>query len=201
MSIWSATAVYASALVVLYAVARRRSELARVKMPAWLVLAGLATGVMVFGAVHGSSVSIGLALALACAVVSAASDLATGLIFDTVIATAACGIGLWSVIAQNALLTGLGACVCIAPLFALYIITRGRGIGLGDVKLGGIIGAGVGGVEALGAIGAAFVAGAICCAPLLLARRIGYSDRVPFAPFMAFGTMVLIAARVVQGHG
>ncbi|MGB6986445.1 MAG: hypothetical protein WBD74_10775 [Candidatus Aquilonibacter sp.] len=201
MSAWGTSAVYAVALVVLYAVARRRSALVSVKMPAGLILAALASGVIVFCALHGSPVSIGLALALACLVVSAASDLATGLIFDAVIAAAACGIGLWSVIAQSALLTALGACICIAPLLALYCVTRGRGVGLGDVKLGGIIGAGVGGAEALGAIGAAFVAGAIFCAPLLIVRRMQPSDRVPFAPFMAFGTIMLIVVRVVQGHG
>lgn len=200
MSIWNAIA-YAIALVVLYTVARRRSALVSVKTPAGLVLAALAAGVIVFSAINGSTVSIGLALALACLVVCAVSDLATGLIFDAVIATAACGIGLWSVIAQNTFLTGLGTCICIAPLSALYGITRGRGIGLGDVKLGGIVGAGVGGVEALGAIGAAFVAGAIYCAPLLIVRRARCSDRVPFAPFMAFGTMVLIAVYAVHGHG
>jgi prepilin signal peptidase PulO-like enzyme (type II secretory pathway) len=200
MNIWSGVA-YATALVVLYTVARCRSALVSAKMLAGLVLAAPAAGVIVFGAINGSTVSVGLALALACLVVCAVSDLATGLIFDAVIATAACGIGLWSVIAQNVFLTGLGACICIAPLFALYGITRGRGIGLGDVKLGGIIGAGVGGVEALGAIGAAFVAGALYWAPLLIVRRARCSDRVPFAPFMAFGTLVLIAVHVVHGHG
>lgn len=201
MSIWGPIGVYASALVILYAIARRRSASVSVKTPAGLILAALAAAVIGLCALHGSCVSLGLALALACLVVSAASDLATGLIFDTVLATAACGIGLWSVVAQGALPAAVGAGICVAPLLTLYGITRRRGIGFGDVKLGAIIGAGVGGVESVGAIGAAFVAGAICCAPLLVARRLRRSDRVPFAPFMAVGTIALIAARVVHCRG
>jgi prepilin signal peptidase PulO-like enzyme (type II secretory pathway) len=201
MSTLEAIALYITALVTLCIIARRQCTSVSVMTPVGLVLAVLAIGDIALSSAHGFRISIGLAVALACVVVSAASDLATGLIFDTVTAVGACGIVLCAVIEQTMSIAALGACVCFVPLLALYAITRGRGIGLGDVKLGGIIGAGIGGVEALDAVGAAFIAGAIYCAPLLLARRLVRNDRVPFAPFMALGTIALVAARGVQSHG
>lgn len=201
MNDWSAMAVYITALLALFALARRRSSSLCSLPPIGLALAALAGCAIVFCASHGSAVSIALALALACLVVCAVSDLATGLVFDNVTATAACGIVLASLIDAHAALAVLGACTCVAPLLVIYVLTRGRGIGLGDVKLGGIIGAGIGGVEAIAAIGTAFVAGAICCIPLVVARRIRPTDRVPFAPFMALGTIAFVAARVVHAHG
>lgn len=201
MSGWNAMAAYAVALPALSAVARRRDASLSMTAPGALVLAALAGSVIVFCAVRGYPVSFSLSLALACLVVCAASDLATGLVFDTVTATAACGILVAALIESHAGIAVLGASICVAPLLALYALTGGRGIGLGDVKLGGIIGAGVGGVAAIAAIGAAFVAGAICCIPLVLARRMHRRDRIPFAPFLALGTIALVAARVVLGHG
>lgn len=193
-------AVYLIAIVAFYYIARRKSPLVRLHSPAILVLAVFGTAAIVICTLHEMS-SFGIAFAFACLVVSAASDLATGLIFDAVTIAAACGTALSCLIEANVSATALGVCTCVAPLLALYAITRGRGIGLGDVKLGGVIGAGVGGIEALGAVGAAFVAGALYCIPLVLAGRVRRGDRVPFAPFMAFGTIALVAARAVHGHG
>jgi leader peptidase (prepilin peptidase) / N-methyltransferase len=201
MSGWVAMVVYVGALFALYAIAWRRDASVRMTSPVGLALAALAGGVIAFCAMRGFSVSFGLALALACLVVCSVSDLASGLVFDAVTGAAACGILLSALIGAHATVSLLGACICVAPMLALYALTRGRGIGLGDVKLGGIIGAGIGGVEAIAAIGTAFVAGAVCCIPLVLARRVRRSDRVPFAPFMALGTIVLIAVRVVYAHG
>jgi leader peptidase (prepilin peptidase) / N-methyltransferase len=196
-----ALVVYAGALLVLCDVARRRNASVKMTAPVGVALAALAGGVIVFCAAHGSPISFALALALACLVVCAVSDLATGLVFDAVTATTGCGIFLSSLIEAHAAVTVVGACTCIAPLLALYALTRGRGVGLGDVKLGGIIGAGLGGVAAIAAIGGAFVAGAICCVPLVLARRLRRSDPIPFAPFMLLGSIVFVAARVVHAHG
>jgi leader peptidase (prepilin peptidase) / N-methyltransferase len=201
VSAWGTLGAYVAMLPLLYVVARRRTSKISLKAPANIALAVIGGAVIASCALRGVSVSYGIALAFACLVVCTASDLATGLIFDGVTASAACGIGMWCLIAQNAHAVLAGAGICTAPLLALYAVTRGRGIGLGDVKLGGIIGAGIGGIEALGAIGIAFVAGAICCAPLLLMRRLRRGDRVAFAPFMAVGTMALVVGRLVQAHG
>lgn len=201
MSVGCAIVMYTIALLLLFVVAQRKSALVGVKTPLGLILAAATAGVIVFCTVRGSPVSVDLTLTLACLVVCAASDLVTGLIFDAVTATAACGIVFSALVEQHVAVAVLGAFTGIVPLLGLYATTRGRGIGLGDVKLGGIIGAGIGSVDALGAIGTAFVAGAVCYAPLLVTRRMGRGDRVPFAPFMAVGTLVLVAVRVVHGHG
>lgn len=201
MNGWSAMAMYCIALVVFYLVAHHQSASVAGTGPAARGLGSLGAGVIALGAVRGVPISFGIAIALACLVVSAVSDLAMGLVFDAVTASAACGIVVLSLLDRSTPIATLGAAVCIAPLLVLYALTRGRGIGLGDVKLGGIIGASVGGLEALGAIGAAFVAGALCCMPLVISRRARRGTPVPFAPFMALGTLALVAARVMQGHG
>lgn len=200
MSGWSALALYACALPVLYVVAWKRSAAISSRAPVSIALGAFGAGVIALCVLRGIPVSCGVALAFACLVICAASDLATGLIFDTVTASSACGIALWSLVTHGAEFALLGAGLCIAPLLLLYLVTRGCGIGLGDVKLGGIIGAGIGGVEALGAVGAAFVAGAMCFLPLLLMRRVRRGDRVAFAPFMAIGTIALVVGRLVAGH-
>jgi prepilin signal peptidase PulO-like enzyme (type II secretory pathway) len=197
---WFALALYAGMLSALYVVARRRNAAISLRTPVSMALCVLGACVIALCMLRGIPVSYGVALSFACVVVCSASDLATGLIFDAVTGAAACSIALWSLIVQGAQLALLGSCICIAPLLLLHVVTRGRGIGLGDVKLGGIIGAGVGGVEAVGAIGVAFIAGAVFCIPQLLMRRVRRDDRVAFAPFMALGTIAIIAGRLVVGH-
>jgi leader peptidase (prepilin peptidase) / N-methyltransferase len=201
VSEWGPLVAYAAMLPLLYVVARRRSSKISLKAPVIIALTVIGGGVIALCALRGVSVSYGIALAFACLVICTASDLATGLIFDGVTVGAACGIGMCCLLAQTAPAALAGAGICIIPLLALYAVTRGRGIGLGDVKLGGIVGAGVGGIEALGAIGIAFVVGAICCVPLLVARRVRRGDRVAFAPFLALGTIAFVAGRLVQAHG
>ncbi len=201
MSDWSAMAVYVVTLPALHTVARRRSTLVCINSPVAMALGSAGAALVALGSFHETPISLGTAIALACLVVCAQSDLATGLVFDGVTVSAAGAIIALSLIQQRQEGALIGACVCIAPLLGLYWLTRGRGVGLGDVKLGGIIGAGVGDVGALGAIGAAFVAGALWCLPLLVARRMSRTDRIPFAPFLAIGTFALIATIVVQSRG
>ena len=201
MNACSALAVYVVTLLVLFAIARRESQLVRLVKPMVIGPMACGFGIVALSALQNADVSLGTASALACLVVCAASDLATGLVFDAVTATAACGIALEKLLQHEAAAATLGAAACGAAVLVLYAITRGRGIGLGDVKLAGIIGAGIGGLESLGAIGAAFVTGALCCLPLVVARRIRRGDRVAFAPYMAVGTIAVVAMRLVNGHG
>lgn len=75
-------------------------------------------------------------------------------------------------------------------LLLLHGATDGRGLGLGDVKLGTCIGAGLGVAPGLVAIGAAFVAGACGGLALLALRRAQRGDALPFGPYLAFGALL-----------
>jgi leader peptidase (prepilin peptidase) / N-methyltransferase len=73
-------------------------------------------------------------------------------------------------------------------------LIRPDGMGLGDVKLVGVLGVYLGGRVA-GALLIAFAAGS--AAGLLLLARHGLSARsrtIPFAPFLAFGALVALVA-------
>jgi prepilin signal peptidase PulO-like enzyme (type II secretory pathway) len=193
--------LFAPTLVLLAAIARLRSAAFSVARPTVALLVIGALIVLVISDERGSPMSLGVALAMACAIVSAASDLATGLVFDSVTALAALMILLAALVAGSAIPAAIGAVVCAGSLSALYALTRGRGIGLGDVKLGAVIGAGCGGVIAIGALGSAFIVGALWAIPLLARKRVHPGDRVAFAPFLALGTIASLGMNVFGLHG
>jgi len=193
--------LFVSALSVLAVIARERSGAVAFARPLVAILSAGALSMIVIGEERGSPETFGVVLTLACAIVCAASDLATGLIFDGVTALTALVILATASIGGNAGASITGACVCGGSMFALYAITSGRGIGLGDVKLGAVIGAGCGGVAAISSIGVAFVAGSIWASALLLSNRARWGDRVPFAPFLTLGTLVSLGMNSLDRHG
>ncbi len=112
------------------------------------------------------------------------------------------GLALASVIDQPGLVgasgwvgAGIGAAIWFGVIGLLWLITGGRGMGLGDVKLAPSLGATLGwlsvGVAGIGLF-AAFVLGAVVSIVLLLARRVGRRSAVPFGPFLFAGTALAI---------
>lgn len=128
------------------------------------------------------------AVLLACVGVCAAVDLQTGYIFDRVLIGAAVVIGAATLYCGQLQTAAIGACVAAAPPGLLYALSRGRAIGLGDVKLAALIGYAIGPMPALHALVAAAIAGGAAGAALLAARRAGRGSAMPFGPFLAFGT-------------
>jgi prepilin signal peptidase PulO-like enzyme (type II secretory pathway) len=130
------------------------------------------------------------ALAALCGTAAAAvTDARTGLIPDALTRTtalAALGCALANGVAPAA--CG-GAYAVGGSLLVLHLLTRGRGLGLGDVKLGTAIGAGFGPVAGIVALGAAFVFGGAYASWLLLTRRARRGDAIRFGPFLAAGTV------------
>ena len=92
-----------------------------------------------------------------------------------------------------------GAVLWLGVLGLIWLLSRGRGMGLGDVKLAPSIGATLGwvGVEsALVGLFIAFVLGGAVSALLLVARRVDRRSAIPFGPFLLVGGAgaVLLAA-------
>jgi prepilin signal peptidase PulO-like enzyme (type II secretory pathway) len=131
-------------------------------------------------------------VALGCTLISAVTDLRNGLIYDRVTASAAAVLAILAATGHELPRALLGASIAGGVLLVLHVVTRRRGIGLGDVKLAGVVGAGFGAQLGITAIGLAFVAGAVVAVALLAARRAHRSDRIPFAPFIAFGACVAL---------
>ncbi len=128
-------------------------------------------------------------VSVCCSLIAADVDARTGRIPDRLTRPAAV-VGLGVAAAGGFGAAALwGALAAGGSLLFLYAITRGRGLGLGDVKLATVIGIGLGPWAALGALGGAFIAGATAASWLLLTKRAGRRDTLPFGPFLAGGTV------------
>ena len=129
---------------------------------------------------------------------AAVIDARTGFIPDRLTcATALLALGL-AALAGSAEDACAGACTVGGVLFALHLLSCGRGLGLGDVKLGMAIGAGVGVTAGAAALGIAFVAGGAYAGWLLATRRAGRGSAIPFGPFLAAGTLAAAATFAVR---
>lgn len=81
----------------------------------------------------------------------------------------------------------------LALFFLLVVlITRGRGMGSGDIPLVFLIGLILGWPAALGAIFLAFVLGATVAIILLILGRKKFGQTIPFAPFLIFGAIIAL---------
>lgn len=131
---------------------------------------------------------IRIGLIVAATAVAAITDMQTGLIYDAAIVPALLSVLATGALEGQAVMRLAGAGACFAALGSLYVITRGRGIGLGDLKLGACIGAALGAAAGVAAIGIAFIAGGFAAAALLVSGRAGRKTEVRFAPYLALGT-------------
>ena len=76
-----------------------------------------------------------------------------------------------------------------AGLFFLFIVilTRGRGMGQGDIVLAFLMGMVLGGSGLLASLFMGFMSGAVVSVVLLIAGKKKLGQTVPFAPFLVFG--------------
>lgn len=82
-----------------------------------------------------------------------------------------------------------GAAFGFGLLFVLGLVFRG-GMGMGDVKMAGVMGLYLGWPATLVALLAAFVAGGLVSLALLAMGRVGRKDQIAFGPFLAAGAIV-----------
>ncbi|HEV2908221.1 MAG TPA: prepilin peptidase [Candidatus Eremiobacteraceae bacterium] len=133
-------------------------------------------------------------------IVIAFVDLDHLLVLDsTTIAGGVAGIGV--ALATHRIVDALEGAAAAAAIFgAIYALTRGAGMGFGDVKLAAMIGLFVGFPTAIWASAAAFIIGAALALPVVLARRRGRRDALPFGPFLVIAaTLATFAPAVLRG--
>lgn len=138
----------------------------------------------------GPSASLLCLTLTASIVVSVLTDLATGYVLDAVTFSGICVALLLSAYAGTFGDAAVGASGVAGSLFILYIVSRGQGLGLGDVKLAGCVGALCGLTDGLISLAIAFVLGGAHALALLLTRRGTRKTAVPFAPYLAAGAAV-----------
>ena len=86
----------------------------------------------------------------------------------------------------------LAAFLVMAPVLFLHIITRGKGMGFGDVKLAFIIGFLLGTLEGFIAIYLAFMLGGLVGIFLILFKLKKLKSKIAFGPFLVAGVFFVL---------
>ncbi len=109
-----------------------------------------------------------------------------------VVGTAAATI-VWAYIGKDTLVSHVTVGVLTSLFFgALWLVTRGRGMGLGDVKLVFLLGLLLGYPGIIVALYVAFLTGAVVGVILVMARKKSLKSSVAFGPFLVIGALVAL---------
>lgn len=149
------------------------------------------------GAVLAAAAGAKPAQVLACAatVVAGLVDARTGAIFDPLNALFLISSFGFRVIEGSVTAAFVGSLAAGGSLLALHVASGGHGIGRGDVKLGFALGAALGTIPGLIALGFAFTGGAAYGSWLLATRRAQRGSAIRFGPFIAAGNVLALFAR------
>lgn len=140
---------------------------------------------------HDGISQIILLIAFGAVITGAACDAACGYVFDSITLPCLALLLLVSIVSQTLAVFSIGVVACGGALMMLYALTRGRGLGLGDVKLACCIGAATGALGGVEALGIAFVLGGAYAAFLLVTGRAQWGAELRFAPYLAAGTALI----------
>lgn len=75
---------------------------------------------------------------------------------------------------------------------ALIFVTRGKGMGGGDVKLGALMGLVLGFPQSILAVILAFLSGAIISLILIFGGKKHFGQTIPFGPFLVLGSLITL---------
>lgn len=101
------------------------------------------------------------------------------------------------------LFSGLESAALITLFFgSLILVTRGRGMGGGDLKLGVFIGLSLGVMNGVLALFLAFVLGSIVGVVLLIFRKKHFGQTIPFGPFLSLGsyTALVFGKQILENY-
>lgn len=143
---------------------------------------------------HGASlVAVAVSAYALIFVIIAAIDIDHHLILNRVLAPAAL-----LALALSAVLPGMTPLLAVAGAVAGFVLMlipallmRG-GLGAGDVKLAGWLGLVTGFPDVLTALAAGIIIGGVTTLLLLLARRIGRRQFLPYGPFLLMGAALVL---------
>ena len=118
-------------------------------------------------------------------------DLKYYLILDKVIWPAVIIALLVNIILGSSILNLLLAAIVGSGFFLLqFLISKGKWIGGGDIRLGFLIGCIVGWPQILTALFLAYILGSVISAILLLNNKKRWGDKIPFGTFLALATFL-----------
>lgn len=98
-----------------------------------------------------------------------------------------------ALMAAQPLFGGILMALAVAGFFwALIIITKGKGMGGGDVKLGAFLGLGLGFPNAIVALVLSFLFGALVSIVLILLGKKHFGQSIAFGPFLVLGSLIAL---------
>lgn len=98
-----------------------------------------------------------------------------------------------ALITAESLLSAILASLIMAGFFlALIVITKGRGMGGGDLKLGALIGIVLGSPNFIVALVGAFISGTVYALVLILFKKKSFGETIPFGPFLVLGSLAAL---------
>lgn len=86
----------------------------------------------------------------------------------------------------------LSAAACFSFFLAIFLVSRGKWMGFGDVKFSAFIGMALGFPSSAVALFFAFFLGAIIGLILIAAKKKEFSSEIPFGPFLVAGTVIAL---------
>ncbi len=118
-------------------------------------------------------------------------DLKTGYIFDKITYPVSIISGIYALFTQSylAFVCGLGLAVLF---YLLIIVTKGRGMGFGDVKYVLFLGLALGFPNSLIAVMLSFFIGAIVALFLIVFGKKHFGQTIPFGPFLSLGALITL---------
>ncbi len=84
------------------------------------------------------------------------------------------------------------ALIIMAPIYFLHAVTKGKGMGFGDVKLAFTIGFLLGIKGGIAALYIGFILGAAVGLILLGFKKKGLRSKIPFGPFLVLGVLIVL---------
>ncbi len=90
---------------------------------------------------------------------------------------------------SESLVTGF---ISFAAFYALWALTRGKGLGFGDVKFAPLMGVLLGFPGVVFAFYVAFLTGALAAVILMIGRKKTWKSKIAFGPFLVAGTVAAL---------
>jgi len=187
----AALAVWSTASLALARTAESRAAGKTPPLP-WRTPAALALATWCALACRATpSAAVTCGLACIALVAAADSDARTGYLFDAVTFPAAILTTLAAIVSGTTFDAACGVLLLAGSFGALVVLSRGRLMGLGDVKAMYVLGAAFGPLESLVAIFAACISG---IAALSLSGSLRSGARLHFGPHLAAGSLFALVA-------
>ena len=117
------------------------------------------------------------------------------------------GLGRWIMREQARIFESLGpmasgVLIIAGVYFALYMLSKGRWVGFGDVKLSIFIGLVLGWQQSLLVLFLANIIGLLWVMPSLIVKKATVASKIPFGPFLIAATIIsfLWGDRIIQWY-